>query len=170
MTDGETPTRAEGDVVVRLEDQVGDEPDPDRWCELVGRVLRAEGVERGELDVLLVDRATIAELNETHLGHVGPTDVLSFPLDADPAAADDPLASLAPRHLGDIVLCRAVAADQAPFHAGSLDAELTLLLVHGVLHVLGHDHAEDAERETMQARERIHLAAEGFAHPVEVAG
>ena len=47
--------------------------------------------------------------------------------------------------LGDVVVCPAVAADQAPTHAGTVDDELALLVVHGVLHVLGHDHAEPAE-------------------------
>ena len=56
--------------------------------------------------------------------------------------------------LGDVVVCPAVAARQAPEHAGSYDDELALLVVHGVLHVLGMDHAEAGEAAAMQARER----------------
>jgi probable rRNA maturation factor len=56
--------------------------------------------------------------------------------------------------LGDVVVCPAVAARQAPTHAGSYDDELALLVVHGVLHVLGMDHAEPDEAARMQARER----------------
>ena len=56
--------------------------------------------------------------------------------------------------LGDVVICPAVAAAQAPSHAGTLADELALLVVHGVLHVLGHDHARLDEAATMQARER----------------
>ena len=59
-----------------------------------------------------------------------------------------------PLLLGDVVICPAVAARQAPDHAGTVDDELALLVVHGVLHVLGHDHAEAHERPAMQARER----------------
>jgi len=59
-----------------------------------------------------------------------------------------------PLLLGDVVVCPAVAERQAPEHAGSYDDELALLVVHGVLHVLGHDHAEPDETAAMQARER----------------
>jgi probable rRNA maturation factor len=84
------------------------------------------------------------------MGVDGPTDVLSFPLDAADAAVPDGVPVL----LGDVVVCPIVAAEQAPQHAGTLDDELALLVVHGVLHVLGHDHATPAETEVMQARER----------------
>jgi probable rRNA maturation factor len=65
--------------------------------------------------------------------------------------------------LGDVVVCPAVAARQAPKHAGTYDDELALLVVHGVLHVLGHDHAEPDETVAMRARERDLLAR--FHHP-----
>ena len=65
--------------------------------------------------------------------------------------------------LGDVVICPGVAADQAPSHAGTLDDELALLVVHGVLHVLGHDHAEPDEAQLMRARELDHLAAPPLA-------
>ena len=73
--------------------------------------------------------------------------MLSFPLDTDDTAG-------LPVLLGDVVICPAIAAAQASEHAGTLDDELALLVVHGVLHVLGHDHASSAERARMQARER----------------
>ena len=66
--------------------------------------------------------------------------------------------------LGDVVVCPEVAAAQAPEHAGTLDDELALLVVHGVLHVLGHDHAELDEATTMRERERAHLEAHHWAH------
>ena len=58
-----------------------------------------------------------------------------------------------PLMLGDVVICPEVARDQAPQHAGTLDDELALLIVHGVLHVLGRDHAEPAEAAEMRERE-----------------
>ena len=94
-------------------------------------------------------------LNVEHMGGTGPTDVLSFPLDA----AEDSVVGPGPRLLGDVVVCPAVAADQAPTHAGTLDDELALLIVHGILHVLGWDHATEDETATMQAREQDLLAA-----------
>ena len=103
------------------------------------------------------------------MGADGPTDVLAFPID-DPAVAgrwpdagttgpdrDEPDPSDLPLLLGDVIVCPAVAARQAPEHAGTLEDELALLVVHGVLHVLGHDHAEPEEAAVMQARERALL-------------
>ena len=113
--------------------------DTARWSALATAVLAAEGA-AGELTLTFVDRDEIAALNAEHLGETGPTDVLSFPLDT---AGDAPSPGV-PVLLGDVVVCPAVAADQAPAHAGTLDDELALLVVHGVLHVLGHDHAEPA--------------------------
>lgn len=72
-----------------------------------------------------------------------------------------------PVHLGDVMVCPQVAARQAPDHTGSLPAELSLLVIHGVLHVLGHDHAEPAETARMRGRERQHLARLGYRHPVD---
>ena len=80
------------------------------------------------------------------------------------AGHDDPTAGL-PLHLGDVIICPAVARDQAPQHSGSEQAELSLLVIHGVLHVLGHDHAKPDEAAAMQARERHHLASLGYEHP-----
>src|SRR5690606_22035911 len=88
------------------------------------------------------------------------TDVLSFPIDAHDALDREP--SEVPTDagevpvvlLGDIVVCPAVAHRNAPGHAGSYPDEMALLIVHGVLHVLGHDHAEPEETKVMQARER----------------
>lgn len=97
-----------------------------------------------ELSVLCVDREAIAALNEHHLDGEGPTDVLAFPIDLP---GETPPGE--PAILGDVVLCPDVAADQAPDHGATVEAELELLLVHGILHLLGHDHAEHGEKERM---------------------
>jgi probable rRNA maturation factor len=141
--------------------------DVDRWRRLAHDVLVSEGV-RGasELSVIFVDEATIAEMNQVHMAKSGPTDVLAFPIDSvvideapgpgrasrgpdrpDADGDDHPLL------LGDVVVCPAVASRQAPTHAGSIDDELALLVTHGVLHVLGYDHADAEERVAMQRRE-----------------
>jgi len=139
-----------------------------RWRRLGEDVLAAEGV-RGnvELSVLFVEEADIAALNEQFLGHHGPTDVLAFPIDSvdvdvmsSPTSGHSgpdrppPDPSEQPLLLGDVVVCPAVAERQAPDHAGTYDDEVALLVVHGILHVLGHDHAEPAEATAMRQREQ----------------
>lgn len=119
--------------------------DVDRWQQLALDVL-AECDAAGELTLSFVDRNDIAELNSEHMGQSGPTDVLSFPMD------DEPLAGV-PVLLGDVVISPAVAALQYADHAGTLDDELALLVVHGILHVLGHDHAEPDETAAMRSME-----------------
>jgi probable rRNA maturation factor len=159
----------DGEPDVFCADEQHDHPiDLARWQALAAGVLRAEGV-RGlaELSVIFVNVAEITELNEEYMGKAGPTDVLSFPIDAaeaeliihsaPPSRGPDrppPDAADLPLLLGDVVICPAVAAQQAPDHAGTFDDEIALLVVHGVLHVLGYDHAEADETEAMRQRER----------------
>jgi probable rRNA maturation factor len=99
-----------------------------------------------ELALLLVDADTIAALNADHLGKEGPTDVLAFPID-EPGEA--PAGS--PAILGDVVLCPAVAGRQASELGRTPADELRLLTVHGILHLLGMDHADPAEEREMFA-------------------
>jgi probable rRNA maturation factor len=146
----------------------GEQPVPPidvaRWERLALDCLADEGAV-GELTVSFVDRDEIAALNAEHMGVDGPTDVLSFPLDDEPQPG-------VPTLLGDVVISPAVAADQATAHAGTVDDELALLCVHGILHVLGHDHATAEETRTMRSREldllvRHHWhgpAPDGFRH------
>ena len=134
--------------------------DVERWRRLALDVL-ADSDAIGELTLSFVDSDDIAELNLEHLGKSGPTDVLSFPMD------DEPIAGV-PTLLGDVVISPAVAAGQFAEHAGTLDDELALLVVHGILHVLGHDHAEPDETAVMRAREidlleRFHWSGEAPA-------
>ena len=132
---------------------------------LVADVLDHEGLGGSDLEVHvhLVDVEPMAVLNAEHMGGEGPTDVLSFPLedpeDLAPSTIDR---SGAPLLLGDIVLCPAVAERQAAEHACEYETEIALLLVHGVLHLLGHDHREPVEEAVMQERERAHLARHGM--------
>jgi probable rRNA maturation factor len=127
--------------------------DVDRYRRLLRDTLTAEGIAGpGEATLTFVDRGTIIELNETHMGSHGETDVLSFPVDG---AADLPRGEH--RMVGDIVVCPGVARDQAAEHAGDPDGEMALLVVHGALHLCGHDHADDEDRDRMWARERALL-------------
>jgi probable rRNA maturation factor len=126
--------------------------------DLARRVLEAEGV-RGpaELSLGFVSEDEMAGLNREWMDHDGPTDVLAWPLDGiapDAVAAGRPGVPLL---LGDIVVCPDVAGRQAAVAGHELADELALLVVHGVLHVLGHDHDAPAAESAMQARETAHL-------------
>ncbi len=138
-----------------------------RWVRLAGLVLDEERVPgEAELSVIFVDEQAITDLNERFLGGKGPTDVLAFPMDDDvvlggrqpdqggrgpgsPTEPGDP-----PTLLGDVVVCPEMAERQAREQAGSLDDEVALLVVHGVLHLLNYDHAEPQESDAMKRRER----------------
>jgi len=151
MADPSSPTGVESppDVVVVVSDEQDTiEIDVDRWSALASAVLRHESC-AGELTLTFVDRAEMIALNAEHMGQDGPTDVLSFPLDA----VDVSVVAVTPVLLGDVVVCPSVAAAGAPSHAGTIDDELALLTVHGVLHVLGHDHTKPDETALMRARE-----------------
>ncbi len=116
--------------------------------------LGAEGAADAELSVSLVSREEIADLHERYLDEPGDTDVLSFPMDEDPTEDGT-------RVLGDVVICPAVAREQNP----DLAAELRLLVVHGILHLLGYDHEEEDARREMWARQErysgVAVAADG---------
>jgi probable rRNA maturation factor len=110
-----------------------------------------------ELSVLLVDPDAMAALHLQWMDLPGPTDVMAFPMDAADASLDHEDLTAPPgssrRHpeamLGDVVLCPAVAADQAASAGHSLEAELHLLCTHGILHLLGYDHGDDQEEQEM---------------------
>jgi probable rRNA maturation factor len=156
-------------VEVFAADEQTDEPvDTLRWVRLARAVLHAEGV-RGdaELSMLFVDEAAMADLNKRFAGKDGATDVLAFPIDEEPSeggrspdsggtgpgfAPAEP-ADL-PLLVGDVVICPAVAARNAPDHAGTYDDEIALLVVHGILHLMGMDHVDDTEAVEMERRER----------------
>jgi probable rRNA maturation factor len=108
--------------------------------------LRGEGIDRAELSVSFVDSDEIAELHDRFMGEPGPTDVLSFPLDD----VDEAEGREATRLLGDVVVSPTEAERNNP---DDPEAELRLLLVHGILHLLGYDHEEDAERSRMWERQ-----------------
>ena len=155
--------------------------DVGRWAELARRVLEAEGAgDEVEVSLLFVDEPTIAELHERFLGASGPTDVLAFPIDEEPVpggrSPDEggtgpggPLSSeedRVPVLLGDVVVCPTVAGRNAAEHEVTLEDEVALLVVHGLLHLLGMDHVEMGEAERMEQRERELLARFHRATPV----
>lgn len=114
-------------------------------CRYVMRRMRLHP--QTEMSLRLVDEATITTLNERWMGKEGPTDVLSFPMDElSPGKDDDDLPE---GYLGDIALCPQVAEAQAPGLGRTTADEIRLLTVHGILHLLGYDHAEPEEHAEM---------------------
>ncbi len=116
--------------------------DEDGLRTLATETLSAEGHREVELSVSFVDESEIADLHVRYMDEAGPTDVLSFPL--------DDVDERGVRLLGDVVIAPSMAARNNP---ADLAGEVRLLLVHGILHVLGYDHEEDAERAEMWARQ-----------------
>ena len=110
-----------------------------------------------ELCIKAVDEPTIAQLNEQWMDKQGPTDVLAFPMDElrPGLVNEEPEEGV----LGDLVLCPEIAAKQAVTAGHSSDAELELLTVHGILHLLGYDHAEPEEHKEMFGLQDELLAA-----------
>ena len=105
---------------------------------VVAAVLLAEAIGEVEVGVIIVGESDMQELNREHRDQDSATDVLSFPID------DDESLPGVPRMLGDVAICLPVVLAQATEREVSPEAELTDLLIHGVLHLLGYDHETDA--------------------------
>jgi probable rRNA maturation factor len=108
-----------------------------------------------DLSVLLVDVDTMTHLHVQWMDEEGPTDVLSFPMDElrPPSDDEEPAEGL----LGDVVLCPVVAEQQAAKAGHGTEDELHLLCVHGILHLLGYDHADPVEEQEMFGLQRTLL-------------
>ena len=124
------------------------------WLRKLGQAtLRALNRPQATCSVLLVDDAAIRELNRTYRGVDAPTDVLAFPM------REGRFGRLGPDLLGDVAISVETACRQA--REGALRAELALLLVHGILHLVGYDHHVPAARQRMWRKQRAILAACG---------
>jgi probable rRNA maturation factor len=147
-----------------------DQDDPLPAASLVAlaqSVLEAEGFPAdAEVSLQFVSADRIAGLNQEHMGRSGPTDVLSFPLeDLRPGVVPEPVDGGPPLLLGDVMVCPQVVRANAAEWGVPFDSEMALMVVHGMLHLLGYDHVEDAEAERMETREREILAATGRERP-----
>jgi probable rRNA maturation factor len=141
-------------IEVEIEDEAWTAALPNAVALVQRAATVALGAVEGDVVVLLTDDAAIHDLNLRFRDRDRPTNVLSFP------AAE----SAAP-HLGDLVLALGVCAAEAAAQGKSLADHLTHLTVHGVLHLLGRDHVDEAEAEAMEAEERTLLASLGVADP-----
>jgi probable rRNA maturation factor len=130
-------------------------------------VLEAEGLPaRTEMAVMLVSPDQIAEYNREFMGRTGATDVLAFPLqEFQPGSVPVLVANEPPLSLGDVFLCPAQIRRHAADEGVAFDDYLCLLAVHGILHLLGYDHADEAEADRREAREEQILALVGRRAP-----
>ena len=136
------------------------EVEDDAWCadlpDVADVVARAaeQAAPPGDVVILLTDDETVRDLNGRFRGKDRPTNVLSFPAPEN-----------AQPHLGDIVLAHGVCAAEARAQGKPFADHLSHLVIHGILHLMGHDHEADDEAEAMEAKERTLLAALGIPDP-----
>lgn len=148
-------------ITVMYEAGLEGERPPSAWLKGVVRAaLAAEKADNSsEVSILIAGQEKVHELNRTYLDEDSPTDVLSFPL---LPPGEDKSAFVAPpdglMHLGDIVVSLPQAAEQAREHRHSTNREIAILVIHGVLHLLGYDHAEPEEERKMRQRESLILS------------
>ena len=137
-------------------------PNAEQICRAAAELALSDCAIAGELElsVVLTDDAEVQALNRDWRGQDKPTNVLSFPGDRESAAPG------APALLGDVVIAlQTVQREVAAGDAASLSDHLAHLVVHGVLHLLGHDHEDDAEAEEMERRETALLKRLGVPDP-----
>jgi probable rRNA maturation factor len=117
-------------------------------AEVACAALSAERVRNALVSITLLDRRAMARLNREHLDHAGPTDIISFGFHR--ATSKDPV-------VGDIYICPDVARENAAAHGALIRQEMTRLVIHGVLHILGYEHPVDAGREQSSMWKRQEL-------------
>jgi probable rRNA maturation factor len=171
----ESAPTTDGLDVFCANEQDAHEIDVARWQQFAERVLADERTAQKlagefELAVIFVDETSMTDLNSRFREVNTPTDVLAFPMEdavregrwPDSSSRgptdDDELPEDMPTMLGDVVICPAVAYRNAPEHAGTYEDELSLLVIHGILHLFGMDHEDDEDAAEMEAREADLLA------------
>jgi probable rRNA maturation factor len=141
------PTRISGALEALVRDVLADQGYPDRV----------------EVTVHTVGSDIITRRNAEAFGKEQPTDVVSFPLESlKPGVAPEVDPQGPPVVLGDVFIAPEVVVERAGRHGFDPDAEMALMTIHGVLHLMGYDHIDDAEAEVMEAIETRVLASHGF--------
>jgi len=148
-----------------------------RLRDVVRKTLQAEGIREADISLAVVDDPTIHRLNRRHLAHDYPTDVLSFLLSGSPAVIESPAGTAGsgrtpsePNFVppgvcleGEVIVSADTAIRQAAVYGWSPEAELTLYIVHGLLHLCGYDDHSRRDRATMRSRERAILQIWGLS-------
>lgn len=146
---------------IQISNRSGFELDTEDLAAVAAAALVELGLARGELGVTFVGDEEISRLNLDFLGHEGPTDVISFPLDEEGSGQEDPAI---PMLLGDLVISPATARENSSAYGVSFEEELCRLVIHGVLHVAGYDHERD-NGEMMSRQEELVAAYCGKHRP-----
>jgi probable rRNA maturation factor len=178
LPDHQLPLNAHAAESAYTVDWAIDEPftpliDTDELTAVIEQTLHQCGRDRATLTVVITTDEAIQALNRDYRGVDAPTDVLSF-ASQDAGAPDDPTLVLPPEvaaeladYLGDLIIAYPYAERQAAHFQNPVAAELRLLVVHGVLHLLGYDHATPAEEAAMWARQEAvlaHFGDHGLSH------
>lgn len=142
-------------MVEIADEQEHQQYDHNRLKQAVTQVLQDAGIRSGEISVAIVDDARIHELNRRYLKHDYPTDVLSFVLDRDERAGTLE---------GEVIVSGDYAGREAVQYEWSADDELLLYVIHGALHLVGHDDQTPEGLATMRAAEAKYLAQFGLKH------
>lgn len=174
LTAGETVVGLDIDISIECDELGGTDELTRLIRSAVSAVLQAEGrghAGESEIYIRIVDNTISQELNNSFRDKNNPTNVLSFP-GQEPHEIESAFAFAysggLPVMLGDIVIAAPVVIDEAKLQNKKVHDHLMHLIVHGVLHLLGHDHIEEREAELMEATERDILAAFGVADPYRI--
>lgn len=134
---------------------------------LIESVLTSEAYpDESEVTLMLVTDDAMTEYNRRFMDRTGPTDVLAFPLEKlEPGVAPERRPNDPPIMLGDVIVAPSYVARQADQHGSEFSDELALMVVHGMLHLMGWEHADDSQAEQMESRERVLLAKMGVSRP-----
>ncbi len=138
-------------------------PDADWFQHVVAQVLGAQDAGgNAEIGLVITEQEKVQELNKIYRGEDRPTDVLAFYMTAAGGQPEsEPAQFVSPpdgmRHLGEVVISYPQAVIQAQEHRHPINKELTILIIHGVLHLLGYDHEDTQQKQEMSAREQIIL-------------
>lgn len=146
---------------VQLASRCENMPSPDQIRNWTGAALRVLQCDQACLTVRMVDEPEMTQLNERFRGRPGPTNVLSFPFETPPGLPEPT------SQLGDIVVCAPLAEREAATQTKTVEAHFAHLVVHGVLHLRGHDHQEEREAQEMETLEKTILAGLGFSDPYQ---
>lgn len=133
-----------------------------RWAETAARLA---GGASGEIVIRIVDEAESQALNHDYRGKNSPTNVLSFPFELPEGIPEQMRAELGEGIIGDIAICAPVVEREAKDQGKAAEAHWAHMVIHGVLHLLGHDHVEDAGAEIMEAMEIRALSELGYPNP-----
>ncbi len=138
------------EVTIDVDDRFASEVDTDEVVQLIRHVLQAEGASTGEVSIWITDEAELHALNRTYRGVDRSTDVLSFGEDKSTTFVSAPGQ---PHHLGDLAVSYPHVVRQAEEYGHSRRRELSYLVTHGLLHLLGYDHERPEDAEVMRRRE-----------------